>query len=59
MNKVWLIQNKKEANEFNIIESVNEVDKGECDYIIFEKSNLVILNKDYSAYLWSAFDFQV
>ena len=59
MNKVWLIKNKEEANSVNIIESVNEVDKGDCDYIVFGKSNLVILSKDYSAYLWSAFDFQV
>lgn len=58
MNKVWLIKNKEEANSINILESVNEVDKGESDYIVFENSNLVILSKDYSAYLCDAFDFQ-
>lgn len=54
----WTTNKKEHASQDNIIEAVNEVDTGIVEYVIFEKSDLIVLSKKYFYFLLAATETQ-
>lgn len=57
IDKVWKTKIKQDICEESVLNSVFHVTEGRNDCIIYDKSNLVIMNKNYYSFLNEVFEY--